>query len=419
MLASLSNLSIRLRMRAVFALLALQLTLGGALGIASLAAAHERWDALYRQRAQLSGALLAQAREDGRAAPALAAGVDALGPAEYDAAGRDYRRLAWSYAAGTVLGVLLVALAGAWLVRAACTPLAAAVRIARTVAAGDLTQHIAAGSRDEAGQLMAALAEMNARLRQIVGEVLAETEGIVEVAATIAAGHDALSARTAQQAGSLERTAAALATLTASVGQAGDGVTRARTLALSASAAAGDGGAAVSQVALTMGALNASARKITGFIGLIDAIAFQTNILALNAAVEAARAGASGAGFAVVAAEVRQLAQRSTAAAAEIRGLIGDSVARIGGADALAGQAGATMDQLLGSVGAVSAIMAELGEASVAQRGGIDAVNQAVVQIGGLTERNAALGRQAALSADQLRGRAAGLQAAASRFRLG
>ncbi|MDL2357017.1 MAG: methyl-accepting chemotaxis protein [Pseudomonadota bacterium] len=412
----LRGLTIRARMRAVFTLLALQLSIGGAVGMLSLGAANERLGALHQERQALAGQLDALTRRAGLAAPP---GADlARGERAYAQAQQSYRRLCWAYAGGTALGALLAALAGAWLVRAVCTPLAAALRVARAVAAGDLTQHIEVGSPDEAGQLMAALKTMNAQLQQIVGQVQAGTDAIAQVATEIGAGQRELAARGALQASSLERTAGSMAALTGSVVQNCDNAQRAGLLAAAAAEVAGKGGAAVSQVVLTMASLNASARKMAEFIGLVDTIAFQTGILALNAAVEAARAGAAGAGFAVVAVEVRQLAQRSTAAAAEIRALIGDSVARIGACDALAGQAGCTMDELLASVRHVSAIMGEISAASLTQSGGIEQVNLAIGQIDGLTQRNAALGRQAVAAAVSLHGRAEALLNVVSRFRL-
>jgi methyl-accepting chemotaxis protein len=312
------------------------------------------------------------------------------------------------------LGVLL-----AWLlVRSITEPLSRAVQVARSVASGDLTSRIEVTSKDETGQLMQALKDMNDSLVGIVGNVRSGTDTIATASSQIAAGNHDLSSRTEQQASSLEETAASMEELTSTVKQNADNARQANQLAVSASSVAVKGGSVVAEVVGTMGAINASSRKIVDIIGVIDGIAFQTNILALNAAVEAARAGEQGRGFAVVAAEVRNLAQRSAAAAKEIKTLIGDSVDKVEEGSKQVAEAGKTMDEIVDSVKRVTDIMAEITAASQEQTSGIEQINQAITQMDQVTQQNAALVEEAAAAASSLQEQASGLSQVVSVFRL-
>ena len=305
-----------------------------------------------------------------------------------------------------------------WLIKSITVPLHAAVGVAQTVAGGDLRSEVRIASKDEIGELMGALKAMQGNLSGIVGKVRAGTETIQGATVEIAAGNLDLSGRTEQQASSLEETAAAMVELTTTVQQNNANANEASKLADVASQVAVRGGDAVEQMVRTMGAINESSRKIVDIIGVIDGIAFQTNILALNAAVEAARAGEQGRGFAVVASEVRNLAQRSAAAAKEIKELIGDSVTRVEAGSRLAGQAGETMGEVVSSVQRVTAIIGEISAASGEQREGIEQVSMAISQMDSVTQQNAALVEQAAAAAGALAQQAASLSEAVSVFKL-
>ncbi|WP_050468456.1 methyl-accepting chemotaxis protein [Herbaspirillum chlorophenolicum] len=323
------------------------------------------------------------------------------------------------------LGALLFVLGWlfAWRLAVGITrPLERAVDVAETVAAGDLTMQVdahLASRRDETGKLLHALQAMTGNLARIVGQVRSGTDAISTASREIASGNLDLSARTERQAGSLEETASAMEELTSTVHQNADNARQANQLAASASAVAQQGGEVVSQVVSTMGSINESSRKIVDIIGVIDGIAFQTNILALNAAVEAARAGEQGRGFAVVASEVRSLAQRSAAAAKEIKGLIDDSVAKVGTGSQLVGQAGSTMDQVVASVRHVADIVGEITAASSEQSDGIGQVNLAITEMDQTTQQNAALVEQAAAAAEAMQEQAARLSEVVSQFKLG
>jgi methyl-accepting chemotaxis protein len=297
-------------------------------------------------------------------------------------------------------------------------PLNEAVAVAKQVASGDLTAKIVASSEDETGQLMHSLKAMNDNLLRIVGEVRIGTDTIATASSQIASGNLDLSSRTEQQASSLEETASAMEQLTATVKQNSDNAKQANQLAVSASEVAVQGGVAVGQVVDTMQAINASARKIVDIIGVIDGIAFQTNILALNAAVEAARAGEQGRGFAVVASEVRSLAQRSAAAAKEIKTLIDDSVEKAGLGSKLVESAGVTMTEVVSSVKRVTDIVGEISSASSEQSTGIEEVNRAITQMDEVTQQNAALVEEAAAAAQSLQDQAHNLANVVSVFRL-
>jgi methyl-accepting chemotaxis protein len=302
--------------------------------------------------------------------------------------------------------------------RSITRPLTGAVAIARRVADGDLTSQIEFTSKDETGHLMQALKDMNNSLVNIVGQVRQNTDTIATASSQIAAGNMDLSSRTEQQASSLEETAASMEELTSTVKQNADNARQANQLAVSASGVAVRGGHVVSQVVDTMSAINTSSKKIVDIIGVIDGIAFQTNILALNAAVEAARAGEQGRGFAVVASEVRSLAQRSAAAAKEIKTLIGDSVDKVAEGSQQALEAGRTMDEVVGSAQRVTDIMAEITAASQEQTAGIEQVNQAIAQMDQVTQQNAALVEQAAAAAASQQEQASGLSQVVSVFKL-
>ncbi len=305
----------------------------------------------------------------------------------------------------------------AWLLaRSISRPLTYAVSVARTVASGNLASMIEPGSADETGQLLQELTSMNEQLRHVVSQVQQGTRSIATAASEIATGNLDLSSRTELQASSLEQTASAMEQLTSTVKQNADNARQANTLVLNASEVARKGGAVVAEVVNTMGSINASSRKIVDIISVIDGIAFQTNILALNAAVEAARAGEQGRGFAVVAAEVRILAQRSAAAAKEIKSLISDSVDKVDIGAKLVDQAGRTMNEIVESVRQVTTIMSEIAVASVEQTSGIEEINLAITQMDEVTQQNAALVEEAAAAAQSLLDQAANLSQVVAHF---
>ncbi|MGK5034184.1 methyl-accepting chemotaxis protein [Janthinobacterium sp. LB3P118] len=305
-----------------------------------------------------------------------------------------------------------------WITRSITRPITRAVEVAEAVSAGDLTSDIVVESRDETGQLMHALKNMNDKLVSIVGQVRAGTESISTASSEIAAGNLDLSSRTEEQASSLEETASSMEELTSTVKLNADNARSANQLAIDASQIASKGGVVVSEVVSTMGSINDSSRKIVDIISVIDAIAFQTNILALNAAVEAARAGEQGRGFAVVASEVRNLAQRSSAAAKEIKGLIDDSVQKVEAGSQLVDKAGRTMDEIVQSISHVTQIMNQITDASDEQRAGIEQVNQAIGQMDQVTQQNAALVEQAAAAAESMQEQAAKLAEVVGVFKL-
>ncbi|MDP2265743.1 MAG: methyl-accepting chemotaxis protein [Thiobacillus sp.] len=315
-------------------------------------------------------------------------------------------------------GVLLAGLVGFWLIRAITGPLCRAVKIAESVAAGDLSQHIEVSANDETGLLMRAMKKMNDGLADIVGQVRSGTEIIKSASYEIASGNADLSARTESQASSLEETASSMEELTSTVKQNAENARQANQLVGATSEVAVKGGQVVGQVVKTMASIKESSRKIADIIGVIDGIAFQTNILALNAAVEAARAGEQGRGFAVVASEVRNLAQRSAGAAKEIKALIEDSVGKVDAGGKLVDEAGHTMEEIVSSVKRVTVIMSEIAAASLEQSAGIEQVNQAITQMDDVTQQNSALVEQAAAAAESMQDEADKLAQAVSVFKL-
>jgi len=321
-------------------------------------------------------------------------------------------------AAFTTAAVVIGALFSWMLTRGITGPIRAAVRAAETVAAGDLTSRIGADTKDETGALLRALGHMNDSLAKIVSEVRGSTDTIGTASSEITAGSMDLSGRTEQQAASLEETAASMDQITGTVRQNADNARQANQLAITASNVAQDAGKAVGEVITTMGSINDSSRKIVDIIGVIDGIAFQTNILALNAAVEAARAGEQGRGFAVVASEVRTLAQRSASAAKEIKLLIGDSVEKVEAGTKLVDQTGATMEQVVASIRRVTDIMAEIASASQEQIHGIEQINQAVGLMDESTQQNAALVEESAAAAGALQEQAVRLAGVVNVFKL-
>ncbi len=317
------------------------------------------------------------------------------------------------------VAVLLSALCAILITRSITRPLNEAVQVATAVASGDLTVQISTSAKDETGALLTSLKTMNDNLHRIVSEVRQGTDTIATASSQIATGNLDLSSRTEQQAGALEETASAMEELTSTVKQNADNARQANTLAASASEVAVQGGSVVGEVVQTMGEINDASRKIVDIITVIDGIAFQTNILALNAAVEAARAGEQGRGFAVVASEVRTLAQRSAAAAKEIKGLIDTSVERVENGSRLVQQAGATMSEVVASVKRVTDVVAEITAASGEQSDGIEQINQAIVQMDEVTQQNAALVEEAAAAAQSLQEQSSNLSATVSVFKLG
>jgi len=317
-----------------------------------------------------------------------------------------------------VVALVVGAACALWVTRSITRPINYALQVARTVASGDLTSQIKASTRDETGQLLHALHDMNESLSQIVGQVRHGTVAIASASGQIATGNMDLSARTESQASALEETASSMEELTSTVKANADNARQADHLANSASSVASRGGEVVSQVVTTMGSINESSRKVVDIIAVIDGIDFQTNILALNAAVEAARAGEQGRGFAVVASEVRNLAARSSSAAKEIKELISSSVEQVDAGARLVAQAGATIEEVVASVQRVTDIVADISLATREQTDGIEQMNTAIMQMDQTTQQNAALVEQAAAAASAMSDQASELERLVARFRL-
>ncbi len=310
-----------------------------------------------------------------------------------------------------------VVIAG-FLARGISRRLQQAMSVTQNIADGNLTSAVQGTGQDEVSQTLLALDSMQTRLSHTIGEVRSAVLAIETASTEIASGTNDLSSRTEQSASSLQQTASSMEQLTTTVKNAADNAAVARDLAHSASSVAQRGGNVVTQVVATMEDINHSSRKISDIIGVIDGIAFQTNILALNAAVEAARAGEQGRGFAVVASEVRSLAQRSAQAAREIKGLIGASVDKVEAGTKLVGEAGSTMQDIVSSVQRVSDVIAEISNAAVEQTAGIGEINRAVTHLDQMTQQNAALVEESAAAAEGMREQAARLSQAVSAFRL-
>ena len=317
---------------------------------------------------------------------------------------------AWCSAVGLTLAF--------WQARRIALPLAAAGRCVRAVAEGDLTQRIERTGRDEVGQLLDALAGMQDGLRRLVTEVRGGVDAVATASAEMADGNRDLSQRTDQQAANLQQAAASIEQMTATVVQTSESSQQANDLVTGASGAASRGGEVVGQVVATMGQITESAQRIGDIIGVIDGIAFQTNILALNAAVEAARAGEQGRGFAVVASEVRSLAQRSAEAAREIKLLITSSVEQVRCGSALVGRAGHTMQDIMTQVNSVAALIGHIHHASSEQSNGIRQVHGAVTQLDRMTQQNAALVQQSAAATESMEGQVKHLTQSLAAFRL-
>jgi len=319
----------------------------------------------------------------------------------------------------SLLAVALAVGACVAITRAVSGPLGVAIDVARTVSQGDLRTRIRVDGKDETSKLLGALREMNERLTTVVGRVRDASTSIAGAAREIAAGNMDLSQRTEQQAASLQETASSMEQLTSTVKQNADNAQQGSTLAANASSVARKGSAVVGQVVSTMQDISDSSTKIADITGIIEGIAFQTNILALNAAVEAARAGEQGRGFAVVASEVRSLAQRSSSAAKEIKDLIADSVGRIRDGSSLAGEAGKTMTEVTHAVARVTDIMSEIAAASSEQSRGIEQINLAITQMDNVTQQNAALVEQAAAASRSMEEQGERLSETVGFFRVG
>ncbi|PZP27916.1 MAG: methyl-accepting chemotaxis protein [Roseateles depolymerans] len=328
------------------------------------------------------------------------------------------RTILWGLAAAAVLAALM---AGAWLVRSVLRQLGGdpreAVATARRIADGDMSQDVQVPPGDDTS-LLAAMRDMQLKLRQLVAQVRGGVDSVLTASSQIAAGNQDLSSRTEMQASNLQQTASALEQLTSTVRQSADHAQQANQLAAAASEAAGRGGEVVGQVVSTMREISDSSRRIVDIIGVIDGIAFQTNILALNAAVEAARAGEQGRGFAVVASEVRTLAQRSATAAKEIKALIGGSADRVELGGRQVAEAGEAMEQIVQQVRKVSDLIGEIAHATTEQSQGLVTVNESVTQVDHATQQNAALVEESAAAAASLATQAQQLSGAVAVFRV-
>ncbi len=341
-----------------------------------------------------------------------------LNAAAYEAAVKTQRVARFALVGVSALAVAIGGLLAWRLARSVVEPVAQAIRVTERIAEGDLSTAIHTERSDELGRLLGAVSGMQERLRSLVGDIRRSTESISTASGEIASGNHDLSHRTEQQAASLQKTASSMDQLTSTVRHNADSAKQADQLATAASEIASRGGALVSQVVSTMSDISASSRKISDIIGVIDGIAFQTNILALNAAVEAARAGEQGRGFAVVAAEVRSLAQRSAEAAKEIKALITASGERVDSGAKLVTDAGATMHEIEASIQRVTDIMSEISASTTEQSDGIGHISAEVNQIDQMTQQNAALVEESAAATESLKEQVHRLSEAVGAFRL-
>lgn len=338
--------------------------------------------------------------------------------ARFDEANARFHRALWVLGAAAALALVVGLITQRRLAHSIVTPVNSAVDHFDRIAKGDLTHRVVVERANEMGHLLDRLGQMQAGLAQTVHQVRSSTQAMVGDVRTIAHGNMELSDHTERQAASLQQAAASMEQLTATVRQTADNARSARTYAGSAAEIAVKGGDAMARVVTTMDAIAASSTQIAGIVGVIEGIAFQTNILALNAAVEAARAGENGRGFAVVAAEVRNLAQRSASAAKEIKTLIGDSTQRVDGGSALVGEAGTTMRELAEAVERVRTIIGEISLASEQQSIGIEQINASVTHMEEAMQRNAALAEEASAAAASLEDQSRRLDVAVARFQL-
>lgn len=325
----------------------------------------------------------------------------------------------WILFSLTVFGLFIVGFIGWFIYRQIVQSLNDTIQVANSISQGDLTKSVIVNSRDEIGQLGIAFNLMTESLRKLVSEVRGSVDHVSSASSQIVQGNLDLSSRTEQQASSLEQTAASMEEFTSSMQSNSDATKEAVNYVRNASLIAQRGGEVVNQVVSTMGEIETSSNKINDIIGVIDGIAFQTNILALNAAVEAARAGEQGRGFAVVASEVRNLAQRSATAAKEIKGLIQESVSKVGEGSRLVADAGKTMADIVEGVQSVTEIMNRISNSTLEQSSGVNQINQAVGQLDQMTQQNAALVEQASAAASSLQQQASKLSSAVSMFNLG
>ncbi|QBC32143.1 hypothetical protein DRB87_13310 [Pandoraea sp. XY-2] len=354
-----------------------------------------------------------------KASDALAAYKLKLGHDTYEASMAELEAFRWLSIGATALGVLMAIACYFSLRGAIMRPLGEALAHFEHISAGQLDNPVHARGKDEMSTLMRGLEAMQSRLADTIRGVRRSCDAMATATAEISAGNTDLSARTEEQAASLEETASSMEQLTATVKQNADNARQASQLAVNASDIASRGGQVVARVVDTMQGISTSSSQVVDIIGVIDGIAFQTNILALNAAVEAARAGEQGRGFAVVAGEVRTLAQRSATAAREIKALIETSAQKVADGSTLVAEAGRTMNDILQAVQRVTDIMGEISAASDEQSSGIEQVNRAVTQMDAVTQQNAALVEQAAAAAASLEDQTHTLREEMARFRLG
>ncbi|MFA5172325.1 MAG: methyl-accepting chemotaxis protein [Sulfuriferula sp.] len=399
----LNNMTIRSKLIAVVAFLAISLLLGGYMGVHFLSLSNETSNAIYGY-ATNSAAL----------SPAQLTEVKSV----HEAGQSRYHLVMWLVGVLMIVSIGFAAALAWWLVHAITRPLGAAVAAAERIASGDLSQEIPVTSHDEIGVLMQAMQTMQTGLNEIVTHVRQGTETIASAAHEIAVGNTDLSNRTESQANSLSVTASETAQMTKMVEETTEHAHHAQKVAATTREMCESGGETMAKVVSTMSEISSSSRKIVDIISVIEGIAFQTNILALNAAVEAARAGEQGRGFAVVAGEVRSLAQRSAAAAKEIKTLITESVHKVKDGTQLVEEAGDNMDEILTVVGMFTDLLDSIYEASTQQNTGISTINRSVSEMDETTQQNAALVEQAAAAAQSLQDQAQALEQTVGEFKL-